>query len=236
VDLRCPHLYYKIMNMNDIYHVLSRGVDKRKIFLNKQDYFRFVHNLFVLNNQDVVYTTHYNKTVDLRCPQIQKKPRKLLVNIHVFCLMPNHYHLLLSPRIEDGIPRFMKKINMAYAKYFNQKYNRKGTLFESRYKSIEVINESHFYYLPYYIHFNPLDLKFSEWRKGELKDYKEATKLLENYYWSSHLDYMGKKNFPSVTNRKFLLEVFNGEEGYKKSIDQRLKDLELEDLKELILE
>ncbi|HNU96683.1 MAG TPA: transposase, partial [Candidatus Portnoybacteria bacterium] len=123
--------------MSEIYHVLSRGVDKRKIFLDKGDYFRFIHNLFVLNNQKVVYTTHYNlekfesqnKYVDIASPHIKREPRKLLANIHAFCLMPNHYHLLLSPSTENGIPKFMKKLNMAYAKYFNQKHKRKGTLF-----------------------------------------------------------------------------------------------------------
>ena len=229
--------------MLEIYHILNRGVDKRKIFLDKQDYFRFIHDLFELNSQDIVNTTFYsfqkqrpkNNEVQLRKFKI-KKPRKLLVNIHTFCLMPNHYHLLLSPRVKDGVSKFMHKLGTAYVKYFNQKYQRKGTLFEGRYKSILITNESHFYHLPYYIHSNPLDLKFPEWRKGKLRNHKEALKFLEGYRWSSYLDYIGKKNFPSVINREFLLKVFNGEKGYRKGIKQWLKGLELESIKELTLE
>ncbi|MFZ5559884.1 MAG: transposase [Patescibacteria group bacterium] len=227
--------------MSDIYHTLSRGVDKRKLFLDKQDYLRFIHNLFKLNNQDIVHTTifafrNFNKdpNKDIASPNIE--PRKLLVDIYVFCLMPNHYHLLLSPRIENGIPRFMKKLNMAYAKYFNTKYKRKGTLFESRYKSILIEKEPHFYHLPYYIHLNPLDIEFPEWREGKLKNYNRAMEFLENYRWSSHLDYIGKKNFPSVTNREFLLDVFEGTNKYAESIKKWLKDLKLEAFKESSLE
>ncbi len=221
-------------------------MDKRKIFLDTQDHFRFIHDLFELNNQNVVDTGSYrfqqkNKTCDIECRNIdlterRKKPRKLLVDIYAFCQMPNHYHVLLSPRIENGIPKFMQKLNMGYSKYFNQKYERKGTLFEGRYKSVLVKQESHFYHLPYYIHLNPLDLKFPEWREGKLRNYKEALKFLENYRWSSHLDYIGKKNFPSVTNREFLLGVFGGERGHERSIKQWLKNLELETIKDFVLE
>lgn len=114
-----------------------------------------------------------------------KEHRELLVNIHAFCLMPNHYHLLLTERIDGGISKFMKKVNMGYAKYFNQKYERKGALFEGRYKSILVKNDAHFIYLPYYIHLNPLDLIMPGWRKNKIYDYKKAIQFLENYRWSS---------------------------------------------------
>jgi putative transposase len=231
-------------NMSEIYHVLSRGVDKRKIFLDKGDYFRFIHNLFVLNNQKVVYTTHYNlekfesqnKYVDIASPHIKREPRKLLANIHAFCLMPNHYHLLLSPSTENGIPKFMKKLNMAYAKYFNQKHKRKGTLFESRYKAILVSKSNHFLNLPYYIHLNPLDLEFPEWRERKLNNYNKAINFLNQYRWSSHMDYSNIKNFPSVTDRKLLLDIFGGEEKYKQSINKWLKEMEIGSMRELVLE
>ena len=220
----------------EIHHVLSRGVDKRKIFLNDRDYFRFIHNLFQFNDIKNTATTSYrdfNKWDDIASRPISQKkrePRKLLVDIHAFCLMPNHYHLLLSPRVKDGIPRFMKKLNMGYAKYFNIKNDRKGALFESRYKSILVENESHFMYLPHYIHLNPLDLHMPEWREGKLRSSASAIKFLESYRWSSFSDYIGQKNFPSVTNHDFLLDVFGGVDKYKTRVEEFLKDLKLEDL------
>lgn len=225
--------------MSDIYHILNRGIDKWRIFLDKQDYLRFIHNLFVLNDQRMVNNIFYSfqkggnnkiESYNLR------KPRKLLVNIHAFCLMPNHYHLLLSPRIENAVPKFMHKLGTAYVKYFNQKYKRKGTIFEGRYKSILVSKEPHFNHLPYYIHFNSLDLKYKEWREGKLRNYKQAMEFLNNYRWSSHLDYIGIKNFPSVTNRTFLTKVIGEAEEYEKSIRKWLRDLEIEGIRELMLE
>ena len=87
--------------------------------------------------------------------------------------MSNHYHLLLTPAVENGIALFMKKINGGYVKYFNEKYERKGTLFEGKYKRIIIKNEAHFIHLPYYIHLNPLDLAAPEWRERKIKNYKK---------------------------------------------------------------
>lgn len=232
----------------NIYHVLNRGVDKRKIFLNEEDYFRFVHDLFEFNDtkpvNNVFYSfRHKNNDVGhhyIETAQKNKKPRKLLVKILAFSLMPNHYHLLLQPKFDDGVFRFMKKLNGGYAKYFNEKYERTGTLFEGRYKSITIDTDSHFIHIPYYIHFNPLDLVMPEWRRGKVRGYKKAMKFLENYRWSSFPDYIGKKNFPSVTQRDFLLQFFGGEANYENKTINWLKDSDnascIKDVKDLILE
>ena len=218
-------------------------MDKRNIFLDKQDHFRFIHNLFEFNNQNPIFNNFYNFRKEQNDDQIiknnflsNKKPRKLLVNIHAFCLMPNHYHILISPNIENGIPKFMQKLNKGYSRYFNIKYKRKGTLFEGRYKSILISKSNHFLNLPYYIHLNPLDFKFPEWRYRKIKDYNKAVEYLNNYRWSSHMDYLGIKNFPSVTDRKLLLDVFGGEEKYKQSINKWLKEMEIDNMRELVLE
>ena len=125
---------------------------------------------------------------------------------------------------------------MGYAKYFNQKYKRSGTLFEGRYKSVAIKNDQHFSWLPYYVHFNPLDLYESLWRKREIKNYKKSLKFLRSYRWSSHLDYLGEKNFPSVTQRKLFLDFFGGESGYAKSVEEHLKNIDISILKETTLE
>jgi len=223
-----------------IYHVLSRGVDKRKIFMDDEDYLRFIHDLFEFNDKEPTLNIGYlfknqkNQYIDLRSQYIEK--RKFLVNILAFCLMPNHYHLLIRPAVENGITLFMRKLNIGYAKYFNNKYERKGALFEGRYKSILITDQSHFIHLPYYIHSNPLDLKFPGWRNKEIKNYKEAMKFLESYRWSSFQDYIGKKNFPSVTQREFLLEFFEGSPNYKKDTLKWLKEMDWEEIKQTTLE
>ncbi len=224
--------------MAEVYHVLNRSMDKRKIFLDKQDYFRFIHDLFEFNDEDLVNTTFYSfkRSKDNVLEGRKIKERKLLVDILAFTVMPNHYHLLLSPKVENGIVKFMQKLGAGYVRYFNIKYKRKGTIFEGRYKHILVEKEPHFYHLPYYIHLNPLDIEFPEWRVRKLKDYNKAIEFLNNYRWSSHLDYSGKKNFPSVTNREFLLDVFGGEEKYKDSINKWLEEMELDRIRDFILE
>jgi len=210
----------------ELLHVLNRGVDKRKIFLDNNDRFRFVHNLFEFNDRNRVEARNvFNKYVksnlsDLRGQKGLKdyRPRRLLVDIHAFCLMPNHYHLLLSTREEGGISLFMNKLNAGFAKYFNYKYKRTGTLFESRYKSVAVTEDAHLLHLPYYIHLNPLDLVTPTWRERRLKNPREAVKFLENYRWSSYLDYIGKKNFPSVINKTFLNKILGDVDNYKREI------------------
>ncbi|KKR39311.1 MAG: hypothetical protein UU18_C0011G0023 [Parcubacteria group bacterium GW2011_GWB2_40_8] len=223
----------------EIYHIVNRGVDKRKIFTNDKDRFRFVHNLFEFNDQDNVVNNVYffekPNTIDVR-RQYKKKKRKLLVVIHAFCLMDNHYHLLVSSKVNGGIPKFMKKINMGYSKYFNIKYDRSGALFEGRHKKILIKDEAHFIHLPYYIHLNPLDFVAPEWRERKIKDFKKVVDFINSYRWSSHLDYIGKNNFPSVTQRNFLLDFFGGEKEYMNSIKQWVKDMDINDMGKIVLE
>lgn len=229
-----------------IYHVYNRGVDKRKIFTDDQDYLRFIHDLFEFNDEEPALNIYY------RLPQLQsyevqprkiarkavraREKRKLLVEVLVFCLMPNHYHLLLRQLKDDGVIKFMQKLGTGYTMYFNQRYGRVGSLFQGRFKAVLVNRDAHFIHLPYYIHSNPLDLEFPEWRNKEITNYREAVESLENYRWSSFPDYIGKKNFSSVTSREFLLRFFHGPKNYKKETIKWLKEIDLEGVKDLILE
>ena len=206
----------------EIYHVLSRGVDRRNIFLDDHDRFRFIHDLFEFNDTKPANNVAYllRKSNDI----VSRYKRDLLVEILAFCLMPNHYHLLLTPLTENGVSFFMRKLNIGYAKYFNEKNRRQGTLFEGRYKSIVIKKEAHFYHLPHYLHLNPLDLILPQWRERtlEAKEYKKAMTFLETYRWSSFLDYCGKENFPSITQRDLVLDAFGGKDRYQQSLQDWL--------------
>lgn len=231
----------KFINDDAIYHIYNRGVEKRKIFMDDKDHFRFIHDLFEFNDENAALNVLYYlnlQTMEVQPQYIQKerKPRKLLVEILAFVLMPNHFHLLLRQKRNNGIIKFMQKLGTGYTMYFNQKHERVGGLFQGRFKAIHIQKEPHFLHLPYYIHSNPLELKFPKWKEREIKDYKKAAKFLENYRWSSFPDYIGKKNFPSVTQRDFLLEFFGGPEEYKKDMIKWLKEMDLEEIKDLTLE
>lgn len=216
----------------EIYHIYNRGVDKRIIYLDELDRVRFVHDLYEFNDKENVTNSNLRfKNMAVGKPYIKK--RDILVDILAFILMPNHFHLMIRARDESGVTEFMKKIGGGYAQYFNQKYERSGTLFEGKYKCVRVAEDQHLLHLPYYIHANPLNLEFPQWKeKGLGDDVEKAMNFLEKYRWSSFLDYMGKKNFPSVTDRDFLLRLYGGEEktmeelerAYKKDFSAWLKE------------
>ncbi|MBI3335908.1 MAG: transposase [Candidatus Portnoybacteria bacterium] len=229
---------------NQIYHIYNRGVEKRNIFLEDKDYFRLIHDLFEFNDENASSNmTFYFKdqTMEVEPPYLKKerKPRKLLVEILIFTLMPNHFHLLLKQKRENGIIRFMQKLGTGYSMYFNQKYERVGGLFQGSFKAVLVNEEAHFAYLPHYIHLNQLSL--INYGGSTSVDWKMAMDFLENYRWSSFPDYIGKKNFPSITSREFLLEIFGGADNYKKETRELVKDkikreFTFEKVKDIIIE
>lgn len=210
----------------DFYHVLNRGVDKRPIVKDDKDRVRFLHDLFVMNDTNAV--------LHISQPDRQKEQhkREQLVLIHAFCLMGNHYHLLLSELVENGISLFMQKLNMGYTKYFNERHERSGTLWQGKYKKILIKRDAHFMYIPYYIHLNPLDFSFPEWREEKVKNPQKALAALREYRWSSHLDYLGIKNFPSLSYRKEILRIQPAM--YKKEILNLIRNPEIASLSETI--
>ena len=215
----------------EIFHVYNRGVEKRKIFLDDSDYVRFIHDLYEFNDAAPAPKLSYYlpKNSEVEPPNLRN--RKMIVDIMAFCLMPNHFHLLIKQRVDGGLALFMKKLMNGYTLHFNQKYERSGVLFQGKYKFAPIIKEAHFIHIPYYIHLNPLDLIAPEWREREMHDSKKVDKFLQAYRWSSHLDYSGIKNFPSVTSRDFLLSAFGSSQNYTAQINNWIKSLDLNDLK-----
>jgi putative transposase len=205
----------------DFWHLAGRGVEKRNIVLDDSDRLRFIHDLFVFNDMNPV------ENYGLPSRREERPRRKLLVHIHAFCLMLNHYHLLVSEATENGISLFMHKLNMGYAKYFNERYERSGSLWQGKYRKIPVTHHAHFLYLPYYIHLNPLDYVMPEWRQGGVRDVPAALNHLATYRWSSHLDYLGTRNFPSITRRDELSELLGNQAAYERTIGDIISDPEL---------
>jgi putative transposase len=224
----------------ELYHALNRGVDGRNIFHDEHDRARFVHNLYEFNDATpVTNLQHRLKHMGLRNPYL--KTRGILVDIHGWVLMNNHYHLLLSERIEGGLSLFLRKLNVGYANYFNERYERKGTLFQGRTKKILIERELHFLYILHYLHLNPLDYLegAQEWRirsKSEIKNTSDALNYLDTYRWSSYLDYAGKKNFPSILTTSLFRDALGD---YQESLSEYLHDTAFEfdtDVTKLVLE
>ena len=148
----------------EMYHVIIRGTDDRKLFIDNKDYYRFVHDLFEFNDSNLLKSSfrinfnkneqNYNEDVAIK----EKDSRKLLIKINAFCLMPNHVHLLLEQIQDKGISRFMHKLCGGYSSHFNFKHKRKGTLFQDRFRSIHVHDDKQLAILFTYIHTNPIAL------------------------------------------------------------------------------
>lgn len=182
----------------ELWHALNRGVEKRIIFGDDKDRFRFVHALALFNTTRPATNTTYllsGDTSDIGCRYEDR-----LVDVHAWCLMSNHYHLLLSERRENGISLFLRKLNVGYARYFNERHKRSGFLFQGSTKKKRIDSDGYFLHILHYIHLNPLDfLRGAEhWRERRIDNPKKALDHLASYRWSSYQDYCGRANFPFV--------------------------------------
>lgn len=225
--------------MNKICHIYNRGVEKREIFLNDRDRLRFIYSLALFNNNESTPNNGYffdtkslTESIEVRLRYAGKK----LVKILAFTLMPNHFHLMVEETLENGITEFMRKLGTGYTNYFNKKYERVGPLFQGKFKSILLTEERHFMYLPYYIHLNPLDILESGWKDKGIKDFEKAINFLATYRWSSHADYLGKRNFQYLLDTKLLNEVFETPERYRHGIIEWLKEKNHSEVDEITLE
>ncbi|SES85256.1 REP element-mobilizing transposase RayT [Natronincola peptidivorans] len=156
-----------------IYHVMIRGIEKKNIFLDDEDHRKFL---------------------DILQKQKDQKTFKLLA----YCLMPNHAHLILDEN-NSSISKIMQSINVSYAIYFNKKYNRVGHLFQDRFKSEVIDDESYLLTAIRYVHNNPIQAKL--------------VSELHQYFWSSYQDYLTHGEKGGLVDTDFVLDIIspNGE-------------------------
>jgi len=175
------------------YHLYNRGVDKRNVFGDDCDRRKFLLYLLKCNIHS-------------------------MVRIHAYCLMGNHFHLLVEQLEDDGIWKFMQKLGTGYTMHFNRKYGRKGRLFESSYRSVEVSSHGQYLHISRYIHMNPLNIFAPDWKEHGVKDPDIAELFLQDYKWSSYKVYMGMHS-PVVDPSK-ILEDFANREDYRLFVQQ----------------
>jgi len=153
----------------------------------------------------------------------RKKNKNKIVELLVFTLMSNHYHLIVREIVSGGISFFMKKIG-GYSNYFNKQYGRSGSLFESRYKLIKIEDDSQLATVFVYAHTNPVEIIESMWKMQKVNNFGKAINFLNNYKWSSYKDYIGEANFPfSVNNKDFFLKFFDQQGGCKKAVEDWIR-------------
>ncbi len=183
----------------EYYHIYSRGVEKRKIFLSTKDYDRFVALLYIMNQDTSFRMDNFLQKNQNGLKNIFKEQRnKTLVSILGYCLMPNHFHLILYEHTEGGISKFMGKLLTAYSMYFNTKYERSGPLFTHPFRSQHIENESQYLWIFSYLHLNPVSIIDRKWKEDGVKNKKEVREFLEKYQFSSYLDFLSKNRTESV--------------------------------------
>lgn len=212
---------------DEIYHITIRGVEGRSVFVDEDDNWRGIFSLYEFNTVEPVTIREKRKErekfkqqmVRLMINQAQIDKRNKLVEILAFTFMPNHIHLLLRQLKPDGVSIFMQKFNSGYTVYFNNKHHRAGHLFQGRFKARHIDGDEYLKTVLTYIHTNPISIIEPGWKEAGIHNPQAVIEFLENYRWSSYLDYIGKKNFPSVSNRDYLTKVFGSPETIREFVN-----------------
>ncbi len=185
----------------EFYHLYNRGVEKRKIFLRRSDYDRFVALLYLANQTDPADLKYQGRSFAEITGTRTGDP---LVDIIAYCLMPNHFHLLVRERVEGGTAKFMQKLTTGYTMYFNKQNDRRGALFEGTYKAKHVEDDRYFRYLISYIHLNPVKLIDPKWKQDGIKNLARAERFLQHFQYSSYKDYLGESRPQGILLEKDL--------------------------------
>ncbi len=163
------------------YHIYNRGCNKDDIFFETQNY------IFLLD-------------------RVKKYKLEFNISIIAYCLMPNHYHLLVRQDSEYSIATFIQRLFNSYSKAINKKYNRSGTLFEGKYNSILVDEENYLLHLCRYIHRNPLEANLVE--------------RVEDWKYSNYPEYLGNRK-GTLFDMDFILERFGNIKNYKEFVEEQ---------------
>lgn len=186
---------------NEFYHIYNRGVDKRLIFSNPRDYERFLFLLGVCNDtQPFLNSTFHYRGLTSIVKYFKDKERNPIVDVLCFCLMPNHFHLILRQREENGISKFIQKVSTGYSMYFNNRNERTGALFQGAFKAIHIDKDEYLKHLTLYLHLNPLEIN------------KNNFNAVKNYPWSSLGCYLGIRKFPLILDDFLIKRLRKGYE------------------------
>jgi len=210
-------------SIGEYYHVYNRGTDKRVIFTSSIDYNRFIILLHLCNNINSIDISELISG-GLSFPElINLQVEERLVDIGAYCLMHNHFHLLLKENQENGISLFMKKLLTGYSMYFNRKYKRTGGLFEGPFLARHADTDEYLKYLISYIHLNPIKIIDPQWKENGIMDRIAAKKYLAQYSYSSYFDYMGvNREEEKILNKKAFPEYFDNLDEFEKFINEWL--------------
>lgn len=213
---------------NLYYHTYNRGVEKRTIFKTERDYRRFLGALnYYLHNQKLPFTFFQRLTEDNKKKYLKANPKDLdtqRVHLIAYCLMPNHFHLLLKGARHDGVTVFLSDISNSHTRYFNLKYERVGRLFQGTFKAKEITDEGSLLQVSRYLHINPTS--------------SGLTEKPEDYLYSSYKAWIKQKETSLLSTGLISkwLEKFGDTEGYKNFVEAKIGKNPKLGIENLILE
>jgi REP element-mobilizing transposase RayT len=210
------------------YHIYNRGNSRQKIFLDGEDYDRFMKLLFVTNTAN--YKSYKDQIINTKKSAYLFKRDLPYTDTLAFVLMPNHFHIYTRARgAGNEISEFLRKLCQSYTQYFNAKYSRTGGLFEGRFKAEHVPDDRYAKYLFSYIHLNPIKLIQHDWKEKGIKNILDAKKFLTTYKYSSFIDYLNDENNKErleslITDRFIFRKLHSTGEKISEKIFQWLED------------
>lgn len=215
--------------VGEYYHVFNRSINKEPIFTNTKDCKRAVKafGYYRFEKPPIRLSYFLALGVDARDNVMNSLDQKseAVVDIVSFCLMPNHFHLLLKQNKENGISKFLALFQNSYTRYFNTKYSRNGHLFQGQFKATRMEDTDQLIHVNRYIHLNP----YSSHVVKNLSD-------LEHYPYSSLPEFLGSYQY-GFCKKNIVLAVFPTVQAYKNFVfDQADYQRRLDSIKHLTLE
>jgi len=187
-------------SIGEWYHCFNRGVEKRIVFEDERDSNRFLMTLYLANGTRPVHL------FDNRRPELLKVFKEdrgvPIVAVGAYCLMPNHFHLMLKEITDGGITTFMRKLGVAYTMYFNARNERVGNLFMKPFRSRHIGTDRYFQRALQYIHLNPAELYEPGWKSGRVRHMRKLEKSLLEYPYSSLRSYEEGKNTTPILSQE----------------------------------
>lgn len=200
------------------YHVYNRGINKQNIFENPGDYERFLKTLDYYQYSDP--KPRFSNKNRFKVKDYTANPK--IVEIICYCLMPNHFHLLLRQLNDNGIVEFVSKVSNSYTKSRNLKYNRIGPLLQGEFKAVLIENDEQLTHTSRYIHLNPY--------------VADLAKKPEDFPYSSYSSFIGLREV-KLCVKEPVLELFHSFNDYKEFIDDHAGYArELESIKHLLID
>jgi len=214
---------------DEIYHVFNRGIASQQIFDTKWNYYRLLDLIKYYQYEDNPgrFSTFKAMSVTDREKLLSelRKSSKKYIKFFSYCLMPTHIHLLIKQVVDNGISKFMSQITNSYTRYFNNRTNRRGPLFQGKFKAVRILTEDQLLHVSRYVHLNP----YSSHLVKTIDD-------LVEYEFSSLPEYI-RDDKNSLCSKELILGYFKNIESYKKFVLNNADyQRSLQNIKHLVLE